>query len=145
MTGYLADALRHGLSGWPISDAVVTLIESDYTSPGTTAADLRKLTPLVVRAAVGRGRDCRLRADPALPPGRGQRQPDVRSWPCWPGTGRSRSRPTVDGAWFTVEGDIPAAEVHRLQRQLHAATHGEGVLEVRFDRYEPALATPARP
>ena len=136
MTDYLRAALRRGVHGWEIADCSVALIESGYTSPGTTAADLRKLTPFVVRAALAEAGTIvcepiqRFRLDgPAdtlsavlglLARHRGLPQP-----------------PSVSGAWFSVDGDIPAAEVHRVQRQLHAATHGEGVLEVHFDRYEP--------
>ena len=54
--------------------------------------------------------------------------------------------PTMSGAWFSVDGGIPAVEVHRLQQLLHGRTHGEGVLEAQFDRYEPGLGTsPTRP
>jgi ribosomal protection tetracycline resistance protein len=50
------------------------------------------------------------------------------------------------GAWTALEGDIPAARVHELRQQLPGLTHGEGVLESSFDRYEPVRGTPpARP
>jgi ribosomal protection tetracycline resistance protein len=42
------------------------------------------------------------------------------------------------GRALTLEGDIPAAGVHELRRELPALTRGEGVLECAFDRYEPA-------
>jgi len=41
------------------------------------------------------------------------------------------------GSSWTLEGDIPAAHVHKLRQQLPALTRGEGVLESAFDRYEP--------
>ena len=34
-----------------------------------------------------------------------------------------------------VEGEIPAAQVHELRRQLPGLTRGEGVLESEFSRY----------
>jgi ribosomal protection tetracycline resistance protein len=36
---------------------------------------------------------------------------------------------------YTLEGAIPAAQVHELQKQLPALTRGEGLLECAFDRY----------
>ena len=50
--------------------------------------------------------------------------------------------PEINGAWCTVEGDVPAARVHELRLQLPAKTRGEGVLEVVFDRYEPVSGEP---
>jgi ribosomal protection tetracycline resistance protein len=45
-----------------------------------------------------------------------------------------------------VEGEIPAARVHELTRQLPSLTRGEGVLESAFQRYEPVRgAVPTRP
>jgi ribosomal protection tetracycline resistance protein len=39
------------------------------------------------------------------------------------------------GAVCVVEGEIPAARVHELRRQLPGLTRGEGVLETEFSRY----------
>ncbi|MBA2312663.1 MAG: GTP-binding protein, partial [Actinobacteria bacterium] len=45
-----------------------------------------------------------------------------------------------------LEGEIPAARVHELRQQLPSLTHGEGLLECAFDRYQPARGTiPTRP
>ena len=45
-----------------------------------------------------------------------------------------------------LEGEIPAARVHELTRQLPSLTRGEGVLESAFERYEPVRgAIPTRP
>ena len=43
--------------------------------------------------------------------------------------------PVLDGAACVVEGEIPAARVHELRRQLPGLTRGEGVLESEFSRY----------
>jgi ribosomal protection tetracycline resistance protein len=51
---YVASALRAGLAGWEVQDCVVTLTASAYTSPGTTAADVRRLTARVVATALQR-------------------------------------------------------------------------------------------
>ena len=54
--------------------------------------------------------------------------------------------PTLAGSWCTLDGVIPAAEVHGVHRQLRGITHGEGVFEAAFDRYEPVAGrAPTRP
>ena len=46
-----------------------------------------------------------------------------------------------------LEGEIPAARVHELQRELPALTRGEGVLESAFERYRAVRGgpVPSRP
>src|SRR5262249_57450838 len=51
--------------------------------------------------------------------------------------------PIVRDSWFTLDGDVPAAESHVLQQQLRGLTQGEGTVELEFGRYEPA-AGPGR-
>jgi ribosomal protection tetracycline resistance protein len=54
--------------------------------------------------------------------------------------------PAAQGASYPLEGDIPAARVHRLEQQLPALTRGEGLLEYSFDHYQPVRgAAPTRP
>jgi ribosomal protection tetracycline resistance protein len=50
------------------------------------------------------------------------------------------------GTSYLVEGVIPAASVHGLERRLPSLTGGEGVLESTFDHYRPVRGVaPARP
>jgi ribosomal protection tetracycline resistance protein len=144
LTEYVAWALRAGLAGWEVRDCVVTLTASAYTSPGTTAADVRKLTPRVVAAALRRAGTVvcepihRFRlevpADTLAAVLRVLAQ--RRAVP---------QAPDTVGDWCTIDGDIPAAELARLQQALGGRTRGTGVLESHFDRYEPAPGTPRRP
>jgi ribosomal protection tetracycline resistance protein len=47
---------------------------------------------------------------------------------------------------YLLEGVIPAAQVHELERQLPSLTRGESVLECAFDHYQPVRgAAPSRP
>jgi ribosomal protection tetracycline resistance protein len=53
---------------------------------------------------------------------------------------------TISGSSLALEGELAAARMHLLQQQLGAATHGEGVVEFAFARYEPVSGTiPMRP
>jgi ribosomal protection tetracycline resistance protein len=66
-----------------------------------------------------------------------------------PVLGRLRAVPRtteVHGTVRTVEGEIPAARVHELERRLPGLTRGEGLLECTFDRYAPVHGeAPGRP
>src|SRR5207244_1061186 len=63
MEQYVREALGEGLFGWQVIDCIVTMTESNYSSPDgppatrgplSTAADFRKLTPLVLVQALKR-------------------------------------------------------------------------------------------
>ena len=137
------DTLREGLSGWPVTDAVVTLTHSGYTPPppfgwskwSTSAADFRHLTPLVLMTALRRAGTQvyepihRLRLD--IPADTfGLVLPLLARLAAVPGAPQPR------GSSCLVEGDIPAARVHELEQQLPGLTRGEGMLDCAFDRYQ---------
>ncbi len=145
MADYTSTTLRQGLFGWQVTDCVVTMTDCGYTSPGTTSGDFRKLAPLVVMSALEHAGTVvcepiqRFHLDaPADSLAAVLRLvAQLRGVP---------QAPTIAGPWFTLDGDIPAAEVHRLRHQLQGPTHGEGVLEAHFDRYEPVIGrAPNRP
>ena len=145
MFEHVTRALSRGLFGWEVTDCRVTLTEVGYTSmdgppsrrgPLPTALDYRKLTPLVVRQAL-------VRASTQV---------------CEPVLGVSLEVPTRDGPqllrllgqWGTevtgqtatadltrLDARLVAARLHDLQHQLPDLTGGEGVLETRFDGYQP--------
>jgi ribosomal protection tetracycline resistance protein len=137
--------LQQGLCGWEVVDCTVTLTESGYSAPSTTAGDFKKLTPLVVMAALRMARTAvcepihRFRLDAPAD----ALQPTLRV------LGQLRAEPhvsKVSDSWFSLAGEIAAARMHLLQRQLGAATHGEGVLELAFARYDAVSGpVPTRP
>ncbi len=127
--------LRQGLRGWDVPDCVVTMTQSDYSSPGTMASDFRKLTPLVVMRALRRAGTTvcepihRFRLEcPADTLGvvlsaiaRLQAVPEP---------------PDTRGPICIVEGEIAAARMDELQQPLRSLTRGEGVVDFEFARYE---------
>jgi ribosomal protection tetracycline resistance protein len=151
------EALRQGLYGWEVTDAVVTMTHSGYLgkhslghakftkSMSSTGEDYRGLTPLVLMTALQRAGTVvcepihHFRLD--LPADTlGVLLPALTRLRAIP-----RTQVTRDGS-LTLEGDIPAARVHELQQQLPPLTRGEGVLECAFDRYEPVTGPiPTRP
>jgi len=152
MTQYVGRTLQEGLFGWRVTDCVVTMIECGYyasdgptkpvsATPRTTAADFRKLTPLVLMLALEKART--VVCEPML---RGTLEiPTVSVGPLMSVLGRlgvAVERQAVRGDLSTVETILPAARAHDLQRQLAGVTGGEGVLESSFVGYQPLNGDP---
>jgi ribosomal protection tetracycline resistance protein len=145
MVEHVTRALSRGLSGWEVTDCRVTLTEVGYTSwdgpPSQrgdlpTALDYRKLTPIVVRQALDRAstRVCEpvLRVSLEVPTEDGPQL--LRLFGRW-GTEVTGQTATAD--LTRLDARLVAARLHELQHQLPDLTGGEGVLESRFDGYQP--------
>jgi ribosomal protection tetracycline resistance protein len=139
------EALQQGLYGWQVTDCTVTMTDCDYSSPGTSARDFRKLTPLVLASALkqagtevcGPIHRFQLEGPPDSLKPTLRLLAQLRAEP---------AAPTMSGSAFVVEGEIAATRMHVLQQQLRSLTHGEGVLEFVSHRYEPVDgAIPTRP
>jgi ribosomal protection tetracycline resistance protein len=151
------DTLHQGIYGWQVTDCTVTITHSGYwarqshsggvfdKSMSSTAGDFRNLTPLVLMSALKQAGTRvyepmhRFRLDiPADAFGSVQ-----------PAVVRLRAVPQIAamrGSSYLLEGEIPAAQVHELERQLPVLTRGEGMLECAFDHYQQVRgAVPTRP
>jgi ribosomal protection tetracycline resistance protein len=145
MAGYVRESLREGLAGWQVSDCVVTMNRCRYQSPLSTAADFRKLTPIVARRALERAR-----TDVCEPVLRVRLELPVATTGAMLGAlgrlGASGPTPVLDRSRASVETELPVARVQELRRQLPALTGGEGVLESHFAGYRPVSGErPVRP
>jgi ribosomal protection tetracycline resistance protein len=151
------ETLRQGLCGWAVTDCVVTLTHTGYLgkhglghqyfnkSMSSTGEDFRKLTPLVLMAALQQAGTvvCEPVHHFRLDAPAGALGPLLAALAALRAVPRSQ---VTRGASATLAGDIPAARVNELRQQLPALTRGEGVLECTFDRYEPVTGTvPVRP
>jgi ribosomal protection tetracycline resistance protein len=145
MAEHVRDTLQEGLAGWQVTDCTVTMIDCNYSSadgppatrgPLSTAADFRKLTPLVLMQAVARAGTvvCEpiVRARLQIP---AETVGAVLSALARVGTVRT---PPVREDLSTIEAVLPASAVPHLQRQLAGLTGGEGVMESNFAGYQPA-------
>jgi ribosomal protection tetracycline resistance protein len=144
LTRYVAAALRRGPAGWEVRDCVVTVTDSAYRSPGTSAADVRKLTPRVLAAALQRAGTvvCEPVHRFALDVPSDTLSAVLRLLAQRRGVPQA---PATAGRWSTVEGEIPAAELQRLRQALGGRTRGAGVLESSFARYVPIPRRRTRP
>ncbi|TML16480.1 MAG: TetM/TetW/TetO/TetS family tetracycline resistance ribosomal protection protein, partial [Actinobacteria bacterium] len=145
MDQYVREALREGSFGWQVTDCVVTMTRCVYSVPDgppsrrgplSTAADFRKLTPLVLRQALERA-------------GTVVCEPTVRVslevptdtvgavMPALARLGAAVETPSLQGELSTIGGMLSAALADDLQQQLPALTRGEGVLESSFAGYQP--------
>ena len=153
MDQYVRETLREGLAGWQVTDCLVTMTRCGYSVPDgppsrrgplSTAADYRKLTPLVLMDALKQARTvvCEPihRFHAGLPADTlGAVLPVLSKVQALP------EPPEVRGSWATLEGDVPAGRMNELQQRLRGLTRGEGVVELVFDRYEPvAKPVPTR-
>jgi ribosomal protection tetracycline resistance protein len=148
MEEYVRATLRKGLSGWQVSDCVVTMTRCNYSiadgppsrrGPTSTAADFRKLTPLVLMQALERA-------------GTVVCEPTVRVrlevptstigsvLPALARLGAVVETPLPHGELSTIEATLPAVRADELQRELPGLTGGEGVLESSFAGYQPVRA-----
>jgi ribosomal protection tetracycline resistance protein len=154
MDQYVREALREGPFGWQVTDCVVTMTRCVYSVPDgppsrrgplSTAADFRKLTPLVLRQALEHA-------------GTVVCEPTVRVTlevptdtvgaviPALARLGAAVETPSLQGELSTIGGVLPAALADDLQQQLPALTRGEGVLESSFAGYQPVNGDqPTRP
>jgi ribosomal protection tetracycline resistance protein len=147
MTRYVRNALREGLHGWQVTDCQVTMNKCGYyvgdgpakqvlATPKTTAADFRKLTPLVLRQALERAGTvvcepmarARLEVPASLLGGVLSALARLQA---------AVGAPLPHGDLSVLEAVLPSAAVHLLQQQLPGLTGGEGVLESGYAGYRP--------
>jgi ribosomal protection tetracycline resistance protein len=145
MGQYVRETLQEGLFGWQVIDCVVTMTESNYSSPDgppatrgplSTAADFRKLTPLVLMQALQRAGTvvCEPTVRVSL------EIPTVTIGAVMPALvrlGAAVETPSLQGRLSTIKAVLPAARADDLQRQLPGLTGGEGVLDSSFAGYQP--------
>jgi ribosomal protection tetracycline resistance protein len=145
MGDYVRRTLREGLFGWEVADCIVTMTTCGYSiadgppskrGPTSTAADFRKLTPLVLVQALEQA-------------GTVVCEPTVRVTlevptdtigavvPAMARLGAAVDTPIPHGELSTITAVLPATQADDLQRQLPQLTRGEGVLESSFAGYEP--------
>ena len=156
MNEYVRFTLREGLFGWSVTDCVVTMDECGYYvgdgrgkptggTPRTTAADFRKLTPMVLMRALERagtvvcGPIVRVTAE--IPADTlGAVLAEVAR------LGGTAEAPTMPSELLVLDTLLPSAAAQDLVRRVPGLTRGEGVADTSFAGYEPLSgATPMRP
>ena len=119
-----------------MTDCRVTMVESGYSAPGTSAADFRRLTQLVLRPRSHRAGTwvCEPLSDLAL------EMPASTAPGVLAALGRLGGRVTGQfsaGGVTKASAVLAVARVRSLQHQLPGLSMGEGILESRPDGYQP--------
>jgi ribosomal protection tetracycline resistance protein len=147
MTQYILRTCEKGRYGWQVTDCLVTMNACNYyigdgpkkrvlPTPRTTAADFRKLTPLVLAEALRQAGTVvcqpitRVRIE--LP---AARLGEVLS--ALARLGSATQTPVLEAEVSVVTAMLPSAQVRSLQEQLPGLTGGEGVFDTSFAGYEP--------
>ena len=150
MEQYVRQTLQEGLFGWQVSDCIVTMTKSNYSSPDgppatrgplSTAADFRRLTPLVLMQALKRAGtvvcEPTVRVSLEIPT-----ELIAATMSALARLGAAIEPPSLQGKLSVIKAVLPAAQADELQRQLPGLTGGEGVLESSFAGYQPAAGDP---
>lgn len=133
------ETLREGLHGWAVDDIRVIVTETAYWSPVTVAGDFRKLTPLVLIAALREAgtQVCEpiQRFEVELPEATiGEVLPVLVAHRAVP----EMTEPIgATGRTVRILGTIPAAEMQAFEQRLAGLTRGEGVFTAEFASYAP--------
>ena len=141
MTSFVADALEEGLHGWRITDCVVTLFDCGYRRTGSSTSDFRKLTPLVLAAAVHEAGVvvCEpmtaIRMEAPVESGRGIAGVVL-------GAGGRILGQHSAGERTTIVAMVQAGRVHEVQNRIPGLTGGEGIFEASFAGYHPVASDP---
>jgi ribosomal protection tetracycline resistance protein len=137
----IASELRHGLYGWAVADAAVTLVASRYCAPTPPAGYFRQLAASTLRRALVQAGTVVCAPVSAFEVGfpTAALRPVLQeliaagATPDPPETGERRSR---------VTGVLPTARVHDVEARLPDLTGGEGYLVARPAGYEPMSGPP---
>lgn len=138
---YVDLPLAAGPHGWQVTDLRLTVTESDFNPPGPSTTHAKHTVEQVVAEAV---RDAGTIVCEPVDRFTLETPVDAIS-----GTlallGRHRGvpgTPMITGALAVITGTVPTAELDPIRRNLHNATHGEGLLESRLDHYTPRRGRP---
>lgn len=133
----VVETLHEGIFGWQVVDCHVAMIAARHSSPTSTAADFRKLTPLVLATALSAARtvvcepvDYFHLEVPAISLN-GILTLLAKS-------GAVTKESVIADGVARLEGTITSAMVQSLRQQLPGLSSGAGILECSFDHYAPA-------
>ena len=136
MEAYVREALAEGLLGWQVTDCRVTMTDSGYGSPATTASDFRLLTQLVLANALARAGTwvCEPLANVALEVPASTAQAVLATLGQL--GGRVRGQFTAKDQ-TKASAVLPVARLRVLQQRLPGLSMGEGILETSPWGYQP--------
>ncbi|RZS74074.1 ribosomal protection tetracycline resistance protein [Phyllobacterium myrsinacearum] len=136
------ETLKQGIFGWQVIDCHVAMTAARHSSPTSTAADFRQLTPLVLATALSSAQTvicepiARFHLEAPTEALNGVLTLLARS-------GATAADSVIANGSVRLEGTIASKMVQNVQQQLPGLTSGMGTMESSFDHYAP-MAGPQR-
>jgi len=130
------ETLKQGFFGWQVIDCHVAMIAAGQTSPASTAADFRRLTPLVLATALSAAQTVicepfdRIDLEAPAETLNGLLALLAKS-------GVSTTNSVIANGVVRLEGTVASAMIQGIQQQLPGLTSGMGTMEASFDHYAP--------
>lgn len=130
------ETLKSGVYGWQVIDCHVAMTSAKHSSPSSTAADFRNLTPLVLASALSSAGTivCEpidyFNLEVPVAALAGTQTLLAKS-------GATMTEALIRGDTAHLAGKIAAAMIQSIQQQLPGLSSGRGVLEHSFDHYAP--------
>ncbi|KQW50442.1 MULTISPECIES: TetM/TetW/TetO/TetS family tetracycline resistance ribosomal protection protein [unclassified Ensifer] len=136
------ETLRQGIFGWQVIDCHVAMTAARHSSPSSTAADFRQLTPWVLATALSTAKTVVCEPiDQFYLEAPSQTLGGLLTLLAKSGAVTKESI-VADGV-ARLEGHVASEKVQGIQQQLPGLTSGMGTLETSFHHYAPA-ADPQR-
>lgn len=136
------ETLKQGIFGWQVIDCHVAMTAARHSSPSSTAADFRQLTPWVLATALSAAQTvvCEPLDQFSL---EAPAETLNRLLTLLARSGAATKESIVADGVVRLEGHVTSERVQGIQQQLPGLTSGMGIIETSFHRYAPA-ADPQR-
>jgi ribosomal protection tetracycline resistance protein len=132
------EALTQGLAGWKVVDCAITLTEVGFAPPLTTAADFRKLVPMVLLDAIARAGTEVCEPIDAIE----LEIPEDTFGQVYGALINARATIAAtyrQGTTHLITGNVPSAELRGLEQQLPGLTRGDAGWQTSFAGYRPVI------
>ena len=136
------ETLKQGVFGWQVIDCHVAMTAARHSSPSSTAADFRQLTPLVLAEALSAAHTVicepvdRIDIEAPVSALNGLLTLLAKA-------GAAMTDTVIANGVVRLEGTVASAKTQSFQQQLPGLTSGMGTMVASFDHYAP-IAGPQR-
>ncbi|RXT23921.1 GTP-binding protein [Rhizobium leguminosarum] len=135
------ETLKQGVFGWQVIDCHVAMTAARHSSPASTAADFRQLTPWVLATALSSAETV------ICEPVDGFHLEAPAESLSGVLTLLAKSAAVTTGSVIAdgvarLEGTLASAMIQSVQQQLPGLTSGAGTMETSFDHYAPMAGPP---
>ncbi|MBX4930475.1 elongation factor G [Rhizobium bangladeshense] len=135
------EALKQGIFGWQVVDCHVAMTAARHSSPASTAADFRQLTPWVLATALTAAQTILCEpVDRFYIETPAERLSAVLT--LLAKSAATTSDSVIADGVARLEGTMASAVVRNVQQQLPGLTSGAGTMETAFDHHAPATSSP---